>query len=104
MKRFPLLVLISALTAGAIWFLFYHAQHTPSVAVTSLLPKETLAFVHLPDFNRSREDWHRTDLYQLWMEPAVQDFLAKPRSKIPKPGAAGEIAEQIETLEIRDAF
>jgi hypothetical protein len=104
MKRFQLLVLVSAITAGAIWYGFYRSRHTSSVAVASLLPKETLALVHLPDFNRSREDWHRTDLYQLWMEPAVQDFLAKPRSKIPGQGDTGETVNEIETIGMKDAF
>ena len=104
MRKLQLLILAAAVAAGAIWYFFYRSQHTSSVAVTSLLPKETLAFVHLPDFDRSREDWHRTDLYQLWMEPAVQDFLAKPRSKIPKAGSVGQTVEEMEALEIRDAF
>ncbi|HKP05528.1 MAG TPA: hypothetical protein VJU77_19415 [Chthoniobacterales bacterium] len=104
MKRFQLVVLAAAIAAAAIWYVFYRSQHTSSVAVTSLLPKETLAFVHVPDFNRSRQDWHRTDIYQLWMEPAVQDFLSKPRSKISRPANVGQTIEEIETLEIKDAF
>ncbi|MEY2505306.1 MAG: hypothetical protein QOG27_1586 [Verrucomicrobiota bacterium] len=104
MRKFQLLILAAAVAAGAIWYIFYRSDHTSSVAVTSLLPKETLAFVHLPDFNRSREDWHRTDLYQLWMEPAVRDFLSKPRSKISSPGNVEQTVEEIETLEIKDAF
>jgi hypothetical protein len=104
MKRFQLLVLVSAITAAGIWYGFYRSGHTSSVAVASLLPKETLALVHLPDFNRAREEWHRTDLYQLWMEPAVQDFVAKPRSKIPGHGQAGQTVEEIETIGMKDAF
>lgn len=104
MKRFQLLVLVSAITAAAIWYGFYRARHTSSVAVASLLPKETLALVHLPDFNRAREEWHRTDLYQLWREPAVQDFLAKPRSRIPGQGATSQTVEEIETIGMKDAF
>lgn len=104
MKRFQLVVLVSAIAAAAIWYGFYRSQHTSSVAVASLLPKETLALVHLPDFNRAREDWRRTDLHQLWMEPAVQDFLAKPRSRIPGPGPARQTVEEIETIGMKDAF
>jgi hypothetical protein len=104
MKRLQLLVLASAITAAAIWFFFYRSQHTSNVAVASLLPKETLAFVHLPDLNRSSDEWHRTDLYQLWMEPAVQDFLAKPRSRVPKGDDVGQTVQEMESLEIRDAF
>jgi hypothetical protein len=104
MKRFQLLVLISAITAGAIWWGFYRTHHTSSLGVASLLPKETLALAHVPDFNRSRSDWHRTDLYQLWKEPAVQDFLAKPRTKVPTRGKVGQTVEEISTLEMKDAF
>ena len=71
MRKFQLLILAAAVAAGAIWWGFYRTHHTSSLGVASLLPKETLALVHLPDFNRSREDWHRTDLYQLWQEPSV---------------------------------
>lgn len=104
MKRFQLLVLVSAIAAGAIWWGFYRSHHTSSLAVASLLPKETLALVHVPDFNRSRADWHRTDLYQLWKEPAVQDFLAKPRAQVPTQGKVGQTVEEISALEMKDAF
>jgi hypothetical protein len=104
MKRFQLLVLVSAIAAGAIWYGFYRSHHTSSLAVASLLPKETLALVHVPDFNRSRADWHRTDLYQLWKEPAVQDFLAKPRTKVSTEGKVGQTVDEISALEMKDAF
>ncbi|MEY2561470.1 MAG: hypothetical protein QOG51_1885, partial [Verrucomicrobiota bacterium] len=104
MKRFQLLVLVSAITAGAIWYGFYRSRHTSSTAVASLLPKETLALVHLPDFNRSRAELHKTDLYQLWEEPAVKDFLQKPRTKMPSNAAVGPTVEEIASLEMKDAF
>jgi hypothetical protein len=104
MKRFQLVVLVSAIAAGAIWYGFYRSRHTSSLAVASLLPKETLAFAHVPDFNRSRADWHRTDLYKLWKEPAVQDFLAKPRSRVPTEGRIGQTVEEIDSVEMKDAF
>ncbi|MEY2493710.1 MAG: hypothetical protein QOJ45_202 [Verrucomicrobiota bacterium] len=104
MKRFQLLVLVSAITAGAIWYGFYRSRHTSSTAVASLLPKETLALIHLPDFNRSRAELHQTDLYQLWQEPAVKDFLQKPREKMPTNGAVGPTVDEIASLEMKDAF
>jgi hypothetical protein len=104
MKRFQLLVLVSAITAGAIWYGFYRSRHTSSTAVASLLPKETLVLVHLPDFNRSRAELHKTDLYQLWEEPAVKDFLQKPRTKMPSNAAVGPTVEEIASLEMKDAF
>ncbi|MCA1600128.1 MAG: hypothetical protein LC776_00310, partial [Acidobacteria bacterium] len=72
--------------------------------MASLLPKETLGLLHVPDFNRSRADWHRTDIYQLWKEPAVQDFLAKPRASVPTQGRIGQTVEEISSLELKDAF
>src|SRR6476646_750034 len=104
MRKLQLLILASAVTAGAIWWGFYRTHHTSSLGVASLLPKETLALIHLPDFNQSRADWHRTDLYQLWKEPAVQDFLAKPRSAIPAQGRIGQTVADISTVEMKDAF
>lgn len=104
MKRFQLLVMVAAITAAAIWWGFYRSRHTSSAAVTALLPKETLAFVHVPDFNRSRADLHQTDIYQIWKEPAVQDFLQKPRSKIPKDEGFGQTLQEIESLEMKDGF
>lgn len=104
MKRFQLVVLVSAIAAGVIWYGFYRSRHTSSLAVASLLPKETLAFAHVPDFNRSRADWHRTDLYKLWKEPAVQDFLTKPRSRLSTEGRVGQTVEEIDSVEMKDAF
>jgi hypothetical protein len=104
MRKFQLLILASAIAAGAIWWGFYRTHHTSSLGVASLLPKETLALVHVPDFNRSRGEWHRTDLYQLWKEPAVQDFLAKPRTKLPTEGRIGQTVDEISALDMKDAF
>jgi len=104
MKRLQLLVLAAAITAGVIWLSFYRARHASSAAVSGLLPKETLAFLHVPDFNRSRADLHRTDIYQIWSEPAVQAFLQKPRSKIPKTEGFEQTLQEIESLEMKDLF
>jgi len=104
MKRFQLLVMLAAITAAVIWYGFYRSRHTSSASVAVLLPKETLAFVHLPDFTQARRDLHRTDLYQIWQEPAVQDFLQKPRGKIPTNGAVGRTVQELELLDMKDAF
>ncbi|MEY2510924.1 MAG: hypothetical protein QOE26_1687, partial [Verrucomicrobiota bacterium] len=98
------MVMVAAITAAVIWWGLYRSRHTSSAAVIALLPKETLAFVHMPDFNRSRADLHQTDIYQIWSEPAVQDFLQKPRSKIPKNEAVGRTIQEVQSTEIKDAF
>jgi len=104
MRKFQLLILAAAVAAGILWWAFYRTHHTSSLGVASLLPKETLALVHLPDFNRAREEWHRTDLNQLWKEPAMQDFLAKPRANVPAQGRLGQTVDEISTLQMKDAF
>jgi len=104
MRKLQLLILAAAVAAGIIWWGFYRTHHTSSLGVASLLPQGTLALVHLPDFNRSRDEWHRTDLYQLWKEPAVQEFLAKPRSNFSAQGRIGQTVDEISTLEMKDAF
>jgi hypothetical protein len=104
MKRLQLLVIVSMITAGAIWVGFYRSRPTSSAAVTALLPKETLAFVHMPDFNRSRAEWHQTDLYQIWTEPALQDFLQKPRARIPTNEGLEPTLQECEALQMKDAF
>jgi hypothetical protein len=104
MKRFQLLVIVSMITAGAIWIGLYRSRHTSSAAVTALLPKDTLAFVHLPDFNRARAELRQTDLYQIWTEPAVQDFLQKPRAKIPASEGLAPTLQECESLQMKDAF
>jgi len=104
MRKFQLLILAAAVAAGAIWWGFYRTHHTSSLGVASLLPKDTLALVHLPDFNRSRGDWHRTDLYQLWQEPSVQEFLQKPRANFQTNGRISQTVDEISSLEMKDAF
>lgn len=99
-----MVVILSMITAGAIWMGFYRSRHTSSAAVTALLPKDTLVFVHLPDFSRSRAELHRTDLYQIWAEPAVQDFLQKPRAKIPAREGFGPTLQECESLQMKDGF
>ena len=76
---------------------FYRFGHASSTAVAALLPKNTLAFVHLPDLRRTESDFHQTDLYRLWSEPAVQEFLQKPSTKIPRRGELGSAASWIHT-------
>lgn len=104
MRRFFVLVLGAAIAALAIWYGFRVAEKSSPVAVTSLLPKETLLLAHMPDFNRTRAQWHESDLYQIWREPAVRDFFQKPLSKIPKGQSARENFAELEQLDLKDAF
>jgi hypothetical protein len=101
MRRFLLLALIVAGLAAAAWYYFSRAT---SLQVAALLPRETIFFAHVPDFNRTRDQWHRSDIYQLYREPAVQDLLRKPLAQVPQRNAASQTIADTEQLEAKDAF
>jgi hypothetical protein len=104
MKRLGLLVVIAALAAVGILYGLRRAERTPHAAVAALLPRGTIALAHVPDFNRTRDEWHQTDLYKLYQEPAVQDFLNKPLSKVSQRDTARDTVGEIERLNLKDAF
>ncbi len=104
MKRGVLSVIAGLLAALAIGYALRTSQKTSNAAVTALLPAETVIFVHVPDFNRTREEWHRSDIYQLYLEPAVQNFLRKPLTRVPVTSLFSQKIQEIERLEIRDGF
>ena len=79
------------------------SRRAPTLAVASILPNGTVALAHVPDFERSRDDWHRSDIYKLYLEPSVQDFLRKPLSHVPHSGAAAH-SKELEELDPKDAF
>jgi len=97
-------VIAGAAAAVAIWYAWRISQKTSSRPVSVFLPRETIFLAHLPDFNRTRDQWHHSDLYLLSREPAVQDFLRKPLSKLPKKDAASQTLRDFEQLGPRDAF
>src|SRR5256885_8293782 len=104
MKRLGLLVIIAALAAVGILYGLRRADRTPHATVTALLPRGTIGLAHFPDFNRTREEWHASDLHKLYQEPAVQDFLNKPLSRVPQRDTAADTASDIEQLDLKDAF
>ncbi|HMJ05462.1 MAG TPA: hypothetical protein VK474_04330 [Chthoniobacterales bacterium] len=106
MRRFIVLLLIAVAAGAGIWYSLRGAapRRSSSDSVTALLPKETLAFVYLPDFKRSREQWHGTELYKLWREPAVQDFLQRPLAKVPRTNAMRQKLQEMEALDAKDTF
>jgi hypothetical protein len=97
-------VIAGAAAAVAIWYAWRISQKTSGAPISVLLPRETIFLAHLPDFNRTRDQWHHSDLYLLSREPAVQDFLRKPLSKLPKKDAASQTLRDFEQLGPRDAF
>ena len=104
MKRLGLLIALAAVAAGGVVYTVRHAQTASNATVSALLPRETVALVHLPDFNRSRDDWHQTDIYKLYQEPAVREFLNRPLSKVPQRDTTSQTLTDIQKLSAKDAF
>ena len=107
MRRIPLLIIALAVAAFAGWYYWKVSLQISSAPVSELLPQRTIFLAHLPDFNRTRDDWHHCDIYQLYREPAVQDFL-RPGiaglSNLPKTNAAAQTLQEIEQLDPKHAF
>lgn len=105
MKRLILLIIIAlAVAAFAGWYYWKVSQRMSSAPVSALLPRETILLAHMPDFNRMRDEWHDCDIYKLYREPAVQDFLTKPLGNVPKADAASQTLRDIEQLDPKHAF
>jgi hypothetical protein len=104
MRRSLIFVLVGALTAIVIWSAVRVSRKLSSAAVSTLLPRQTIAFAHVPDFNHIRSQWHQSDIYQLYSEPSVQDFLRKPLARFPRAGWTAQTRQEIEELDPKDAF
>jgi hypothetical protein len=104
MGRTVSFVIAVAVAAFAVWYVWRISQQTSSASVSALLPRETIFLAHVPDFNRTRDQWNHSDLCQLYREPAVQDFLRKPLAKLSKKDAASQTLQEIEQLDPKNAF
>jgi len=104
MKRIIFLVIAGAVAAFAGWYVWNLSQQALSASVSVLLPRETIFLAHMQDFNRTRDQWHQSDVYQLYSEPAVQDFLSKPLATLPKKDAASQTLREIEQLDPKNVF
>jgi len=104
MRRLVLIVIVAALAAVGILYGLRRAERTPHAAVTTLLPRGTIFLAYVPDFNHARDQWHESDIYQLYREPAVQDFLQRPLSRAPQRDTTSQTLREIKQLDPKDAF
>ncbi|HTG52851.1 MAG TPA: DUF3352 domain-containing protein [Candidatus Tectomicrobia bacterium] len=104
MKRILLLLMALAVAAFAGWYYWQFSQQLSSAPVAALLPRDTIFLAQIPDFNRARDEWQHCDIYQLYREPAVQDFLSKPLGKAPKTDAVSQTLSEIEQLAPKNSF
>src|SRR5438876_1738366 len=107
MRRLIFVIIALAVAVFAGWYYWKVSLQISSAPVSTLLPQGTIFLAHLPDFNRTRDDWHHCDIYQLYREPAVQDFLRPALaglSNLPKTNAASQTLQEIEQLDPKHAF
>jgi len=104
MRRILVLIIIGAVVMFAIWYVWRVSQEISSASVSALLPRETIFVAHLADFKRTRDQWHHSDIYLLYREPAVQDFLHRPLAKLPEKDAASETLGELEQLDPKNVF
>jgi hypothetical protein len=105
MRRILLLIIALAIVAFGGWYYWSVFQRISSAPVSALLPRETIFLAHMPDFSRSLDDWYHCDIYQLYREPSVQDFLRKPLGNLSTPNAFGtQTLREIEQLDPKHAF
>ncbi len=104
MKRIIFIVVAGAVAAAAGWYVWELSQKTSSAYVSVLLPRETIFLAQMPDFNRTRDEWRQSDIYMLYREPAVQDFLRKPLASLSEKDTASQTVQEIEQLEPKNVF
>ena len=105
MKRILLFLIALAAAAFAGWYYWNFFQKISSAPMAALLPQETIFVAHVPDFNHALDEWQHSDIYQLYREPAVQDFLRKPLGNVPTANAFGtQMLREIEQLAPKNAF
>src|SRR5215469_1872553 len=104
MKRLVYLVIAVAIATMAGWYAWDLSQIASTTSVSVLLPRKTIFLAHMPDFNRTRDQWHHSDIYLLYREPAVQDFLRKPLASLSTRDTASQTLREIEQLDPKDAF
>ena len=104
MKRFLLLVLFAIVVVSVALFTLRRTGANQGSIATAILSGDTVFFLHIPDTVKNSEEWHQTELYALYREPAVQEFLQKPKAEISKKGPLAEGWRDAGTLRMRDVF
>src|SRR5438270_13454600 len=104
MKRFLLFMLVGLIAVLLVLFALRHHHRPAQPAAAGLLPLDTALFFEIPDAQKNREDWHRTELYALYREQAVQAFLQKPKAQLQERSALINGWREAGNLQLRDTF
>ena len=104
MKRILFVLIALAVAAFAGWYYWQFSQRISSAPVAGILPRETIFVAQVPDFNRAIDEWQHSDVYQLYREAAVQDFLRKPLGNAQKTDGVSQTLREIEQLAPKHVF
>ena len=104
MKRFLLVLLIGITVLLLLLFVGRHQLISSGSSAAALVPQDTAFFLQIPDAIKNREAWHQTDLYALYREPAVQEFLSKPAGQMSKQGGLADAWRESGALRMREVF
>lgn len=104
MKRILFLLIALAVAAFAGWYYWQFSQRVLTAPIAALLPRNTIFVAQIPDFNHARNEWEHCDIYQLYREPAVQEFLRKPLGNAGRTDAASQRLLELEQLAPKNAF
>src|SRR5947209_4607902 len=106
MKKVAKLSAVAAavLVLAAVGAVFWKRLAPPAVRPDALLPGGTLLLVEAVDLPRTAIRWQKTELNQLWQEPEVQAFFAKPLATFPPFQQAGRLRKELVELWPRQAF
>jgi len=103
-KRFLVIGGVVVIGALALLFIFQQRNSHDVFGVAGLLPENTALLLHIPDAEKARGDWQQTDLFQLYHEPAVQDFLRTAKAELRARGEVSDVLRDSAVLRLRDIF
>ncbi len=102
MSRILLFILTIVVVVLAVGYAV-RSHRAPTLQIAALLPRDTVAVAHVPNFEKTRSEWHESEIYRLYMEHSVQEFLRKPLSRLPQTHYQ-EARKELEDLDPKDAF
>jgi hypothetical protein len=104
MKKLVAVIVIALVVAAGVWVIVRVQLAKRVAAVPQLLPQTTLVLVQVPDFQKTRADWHESDLHKIWHEPSVQEFLQKPLGRLPQDRGGRQLLEEFLQLGPQHGF
>ncbi len=104
MKKLVAVLVIALLVAATVWIVVRVQIAKRLASVPSLLPETTLILLEAPDLQKTRAEWHESDLYKIWREPAVQSFLQKPLGRLPADRGGRRTLEEFLALGPKNSF